>query len=42
MVLIPKKFVDTNTPWMTWLATSSTNVGIAARAAVYAVAAASC
>ncbi len=34
MVLIPKKFVATKTPWITWLAASSTKVGIAANAAV--------
>ena len=34
MVLTPKKFVATNTPWIVWLAASSGNVGMAASAAV--------
>jgi len=42
MVLIPKKFVAINTPWIAWLAASSASVGMAASAAVYAAAAVSC
>ncbi|CEZ56712.1 Uncharacterised protein [Mycobacterium tuberculosis] len=32
MVLMPKKFVAISTPWRAWLAPSSANVGIAAKA----------
>jgi hypothetical protein len=42
IVLIPKKFVATNTPWIAWLAASSARVGIAANAVAYAAAAISC
>lgn len=34
MVLIPKKFVATNAPWLAWLAANSANVGITANALV--------
>ncbi|ETB41454.1 hypothetical protein O974_22235 [Mycobacterium avium 11-0986] len=38
IVLTPKKFVATKAAWVAWLAASSGSVGIAASAAVYAVA----
>ncbi|CAG6974553.1 hypothetical protein PICSAR15_01666 [Mycobacterium avium subsp. paratuberculosis] len=39
---MPKKFVACNAAWVAWLAANSPRVGIAANAAVYAAAAASC
>lgn len=42
MVLMPRKFVATNTAWVAWLAANSGSVGMVASAVEYAAAAVSC